>query len=146
MNVATKHSERRRRSAGDTDPAGQTWSVEASRSGRGWALDVDGLAGVFSQARRLGEAEMMAKDVIGLWFDVDPATISVELTVVVDDDSLAAEIDRLEELTHAVEAQQAEAAELRRRVVARLRAEELTNGEVAAVLGISHQRVSQLAS
>jgi len=146
MNVVTKRTDRRRPEFGDADPTGRTWGVEASRSGRGWALEVAELDGVFSQARRLADAEAMAKDVIGLWFDVDPSEISVEVTVVVNDEHLAAEIDRLQRTTRSVEEQQAEAAGLRRQIVARLRAEDLTNADVAAVLGISHQRVSQLAN
>jgi hypothetical protein len=47
------------------------------RSGRWWAISVPELKGVHTQARRLDQAEAMAREAIALMLDADPAAIRV---------------------------------------------------------------------
>jgi predicted RNase H-like HicB family nuclease len=56
------------------------YSARAVRSGDWWAITVDELKGVHSQARRLDQAATMAREAISLFLDV--AIDSFEVTVV----------------------------------------------------------------
>ncbi len=86
----------------------------------------------------------MARDAIALYLDADPASIEVDVSVrllaklespVAEATRARAEADRL----------QAESSKLMRAAVADLLADGLSIREVAMILGVSHQRVSQLA-
>ena len=62
-----------------------TYDVVATRSGAWWTVEVtsglpDDVVGV-SQARRLTEAPVVARNLIGDLLDVDPATIGRNLLV-----------------------------------------------------------------
>ncbi len=55
------------------------YNVNVQRSGQWWAISVPQLRGVFSQSRRRGDVEAMARDAIALYLDV-PAD-SFDITV-----------------------------------------------------------------
>jgi predicted RNase H-like HicB family nuclease len=123
-----------------------TYTVEAVRSGDWWAIAVLELGGVFSQARRLDQVETRAREAIALMLDVDEAEVG-QLTVTVTPPDTAA--DLLRELA-ASEAAAAAATEhttaLRRQVARELRDEGFPLRDVGRLIGISHQRVSQILS
>ncbi|MDP3983447.1 MAG: type II toxin-antitoxin system HicB family antitoxin [Acidimicrobiia bacterium] len=118
--------------------------VEVVRSGRWWAITVPDLGGVFSQARRLDQVDAMAREAIALMLDIDEADVG-ELDI--DVEPPARVVDLLEALKRSeVQAEEARKtlAETRRRAAEELRAEGLPLRDVGELLGVTHQRVSQI--
>lgn len=118
--------------------------VEAERSGRWWALRVPELPGVFSQVRRLEQADAMVRDAIAAFLDI--ATGAIEVSVVVHlPDPLGPQVDEVLELRATLAADERRYAELSRKVATGLVTEGgLTVRDAGRVLGITHQRVAQL--
>lgn len=117
-------------------------TATATRSGTWWAVEVPEVEGVFTQARRLEQVPAVVADAVATMLDV-PAE-SVEVSVVA---TLDAELDELAKHARAAaeEAKRAQEDSSRRmrQAVSALR-KELTTRDVAAVLGVTQQRVSQL--
>ena len=119
-----------------------TYRVRAKRWARGWELHIDGIG--VTQSRSLGGAEAMARDYISL--DLDMSAQSFELEIIPHiGGGLDEEVARVRQEIRAAERAQLQAAEHSREVVRRLKEQGLTGKDTAAVLGISPQRVSQLA-
>ena len=118
-----------------------TYKVRAKRWTRGWELHIDGVG--VTQSRSLSEAEGMVRDYIALDHDVPPDCFDVDITTEVGND-LDAEIRRARALTQEAEQVRDRAAATSRAVAARLKAAGLSGRDIAAVLQISPQRVSQL--
>lgn len=121
----------------------RTITAHARRDGRWWYIEIPEL-GTSGQARTIKEVEAVAREIAALWLDVDESTIEAVVTVELPqqaaklwDEANAADIK-------AREGAQA-AARLRRSAVAALKAEGITQADAARVLGVSEQRVSQLA-
>lgn len=125
------------------------YTVRVSREGRWWALAIPELGeDALTQARRLSEVEREARDYIVVTMDVAPS--NVEVRVVLDDVGLTTEaLARSEELR----ALRAKADDIQEQITAKsaalakeLAAKRLPVRDIAALIGISHQRVSQLLS
>jgi predicted RNase H-like HicB family nuclease len=56
--------------------SGKTYAAACQREGNWWVIAVYELDRV-TQARRLDQAEAMARDLIALWLDVDPSSFAV---------------------------------------------------------------------
>ena len=118
-----------------------SYQVEARRWSRGWELHIEG-EGV-TQSHSLAEAESMVRDYIALMHEIDPDSFDVEITPVVG--------NGLDEMVRHAREAVADAEEARRRaavhsrqIVSRLRSAGLSGRDIAVVLGVSAQRVSQL--
>jgi len=122
----------------------QGFRVRAVRSGSWWSITVPELPGVFSQARRLDQVEAMAREAIAMMLDVDTGQIGpIELDVVPPEpaaDLIGTMHDALETAREATET----AASARREAARALRADGLPMRDVGRLLGLSHQRVSQI--
>ncbi len=121
----------------------RTYTVNAARHGDWWAISVDELPGVFSQARRLDQVGGMARDAIALFLDLPPTRFDLSVR-----ETLAPDIERM--VTAAKDAR-AEAtahqqvASERSRAAARTLAEQgLPQRDIGRLLDLSHQRVAQL--
>lgn len=115
--------------------------VTAKRWSHGWELHIRGVG--VTQSRSLIDAEEMARDFIALDLDVPPDSFDVEVAPQVSQ-VLDAEIKAARRAT-AEAAVVLEAAARRSREAARhLREAGLTGRDIAAVLRVSPQRVSQL--
>lgn len=117
-----------------------TYTAVCRRSGDWWAISVREIKGVHTQVRRLDQATDMARDAIALMLDVDPATIQVEVEPEVPApvvDALAAR-RAAREAERAAEASTAAAAQ-------QLLKEGYTIRDVGRLLGLSPQRISQIA-
>lgn len=119
-----------------------TYQVRAKHwKGRYWELHIDGVG--VTQAHGLSEAEAMARDYIRLMLDVPADTVDVEITPDIgngmDDAVRAARRD-----VRAAEDAQRRAAGQVRTVARQLLQKGLTGRDIAAVLRVSPQRVSQL--
>jgi len=119
------------------------YTVRARRSGAWWAIDVPELPGVFSQARRLDRVESMARDAIALFLDIDPATLEIRVETNLPSD-LRRDVDAVGRLRADADRLQAESSVAMRRLTHELMGRGLSVRDAAAILGISHQRVSQL--
>lgn len=122
----------------------KTYTVDVTRSGRWWAIAVPELKGVFSQARRLAEAELMAHDAIAAVLDVPPRSFDIVLHPILG--------DRLERLVHEArqsraDAQEAQvaAADRSARALRSLQKSGVPLRDAGELLGISHQRAAQIA-
>lgn len=121
----------------------QTYTANARRANGWWAIDVHGLKGVFSQARRLDQVEAMARDAIAAMLDVPPDSFDVYVHVELVD-RLLAEVEQAQGLRRDADRRQQEASEAMRQVVDDLVDTGLTVRDAGHVLGVSYQRVAQL--
>lgn len=119
-----------------------TIKARATRSGGWWAVEFDSPAGArVTQARRLDQVEEMVRDICDM-DGVDVTSVEVDGILSADDRPLVDDYKRLAaDATAAVEA----AAQASRAAVTALREEGLSVRDVASLMGISPQRVSQLA-
>lgn len=113
----------------------------AVREGRWWVIEVPDVG--TTQGRTTREADEMARDLIATMLEVDPATVEVRI-----DYQLPAELDgevtAAREATQKAARAQEQAAKQTRTAVARIRHAGIAGADVARILGISPQRVSQL--
>lgn len=118
-----------------------TYEVLARRWARGWELHIDGVG--VTQSRTLTDAEEMVRDYIALDLGIEPDTFEVRITPEIGggvDENIVAVRTQI----RAAEQAMAVAAERSREIVRELTARGLSGREVARVLGVSPQRVSQL--
>lgn len=117
------------------------YNVRAKRWEHGWELHVDGVG--VTQSRSLWDAEMMARDLIsrreGIAAGEFDVTITPEIGGGLDETTRAAR----EAVTDADRAQRRAAAQSRE-AARRLRQAGLSGRDIAKVLDVSPQRVSQL--
>lgn len=119
-----------------------TYRVLARRTGEWWALEVPVLPGVFSQAKRLDQADEAAREAIAVMLDVEPDEITVQIEPVLPSDArdaLAAVRLAQEEARKAVERER----EAMQRAAAVL-TKQLSQRDAGRFLGVSFQRVHQL--
>lgn len=133
-------------SRGESRARSQRYEVVAERDGRSWLLRVPELPGVFSQVRRLDQAEAMARDAIAAFLDVPADTVEVAVVATLPED-IERDVAGVRELRAAIERSEREYADLTRRLATKLvEREALTVREAARILGVSHQRVAQLVA
>jgi len=121
-----------------------TYEATARRDGRWWLVEVPELDTV-GQARNTAEVEDVAREVIGLFLDVEPDTFDVNVSIEIPENARAAwEESKKREAAARTESEAA--AALARRAIATLREDGLTFRDAGAVLGLSPQRVQQLAA
>jgi hypothetical protein len=115
----------------------------ARREGKCWAIEVQGVG--WTQARRLDEAEHLARDLVAAVKNVDIADVAVFVEPHVSDelDELRARAARL---SRDAEEAAAQAQAEKRRLIRELKAANLSARDIGRLAGVSHQRVSQLTS
>ncbi len=130
-----------------------SYSVEAWRDGKWWTFEIvthtaSSPTGhpivAMGQARRAADVATEARHLAALWTDANEEDIAVHVVWRIGDEVQAA-VQRAEERDAAGRAALSEAAALRRQVVHTMRAAGITAADTATVLGVSPQRVSQLA-
>jgi DNA-directed RNA polymerase specialized sigma subunit len=118
-----------------------TYHATAKRWALGWELHIDGVG--VTQSRSLATAEKMVREYIASMLDVDEGEGDVVITPELSP-KLAAEVAEAHEATRRAEEARDEAARKARKVVHNLKDADLSGSDVAEVLGVSTQRVSQL--
>lgn len=121
----------------------RTYTANAVRFGDWWAIDVPGIKGIHTQARKLSNVEAMARDAIAVALDVAPDTFAVVVTTELDADTLRL-IKEAERTREEAALAQARAAAALAASVQHLRRRGLTVRDAGKLLGLSHQRVAQL--
>ena len=119
--------------------------VVARRWEHGWELHVSDARGplVVLPTRRLSAAERTVRDYVVEHDGVSPWSVRVRITVTFDNE-LDAEIAAVRAAVDHAERAQREAAARSRALALRLRDAGLTGADIAVVLRVSPQRVSQL--
>lgn len=118
------------------------YTVTAKRWQLGWELHVEGLG--VTQSRSLASAGRMAREYIAAMLDLDDEdAIAVQLVPELDTETTA-EVQATRAATRRAEQARHEAAQRARTLVQHLQASGLSKSDVAVVLGVSTQRVSQL--
>ena len=117
-------------------------TARAQRANGWWAVEVPEVPGVFTQARRLDQIPAMVADAVALMID-DVGTVEVIVEPVMDPDT-ALIVDEALTASAATVAAQQRASRSMREAVRRLGAT-MPARDVASILHVSHQRVSQLS-
>lgn len=120
------------------------YTVHAVRNQGWWGLTVPELPGAVSQVRSLASAQEYVREAIAFVAGVDPDSFVVDVVPQLPG-TLAEDVARARSAALAAEKAQAEASSLTRDVVGRLAAAGYNGRETAVILGLSKQRVSQLA-
>ena len=110
-----------------------------------WTIQVPGVRGAYTQARRLGDVEHMARDLLSLIFEVPEDSFRVVVKPQLPTE-LDAAVARARKARVRAERSQHEAAEASTVAVTSLLALGLSMREAGQILGLSHQRVAQIAA
>jgi DNA-directed RNA polymerase specialized sigma subunit len=120
----------------------RTYTVDAKRWEHGWELHVEGLG--VTQSRSLHSAARMAREYISLIEGIsDESTIDVEIRPQIDN-ALSEEVIAARKAVHELGKRQREVAALSRAAAKDLAESGLSGADIAVVLAVSPQRVSQL--
>lgn len=115
-------------------------TARCERSDGWWAVEVPELPGLFTQARRLDQVAGMVRDAARM-LDVKVGEVNVEPVM---DEATARLLCELFDAKGEAKAAQERASKIMRETVSTLRSDGLTVRDVAAVTGVSLQRVSAL--
>ena len=116
-------------------------TARVTRSEGWWAISVEEIPGLFTQARRLDQVANMVRDAASLLgVEVD----AVEVLPVLDSDSQRM-LEELEAARKEAEEKQRISSGLTREVIRRFRDEGLTLRDIASLVGLSQQRVAVLS-
>ena len=119
-----------------------TYRAFARRVDGWWAVEVDGVPGAVTQARRLDQVEAMAREVVSLMLEIPPDTFGID--VVPQIGALDAEVASARQARVDADRIRAEAMESTRRTATRLAQRGFPLRDIGLLLGISFQRVQQL--
>jgi predicted RNase H-like HicB family nuclease len=123
----------------------KTYTVNAVPAEGWWGLTVPDAPGAVSQVRSLSSAEEYVREAISFVTGATPDSFAVVVVPQLPDD-LAEHVSQAKRAAAEAVAAQADAAALARGVVSELAAAGFNGRETAAILGVSKQRVSQLAA
>jgi predicted RNase H-like HicB family nuclease len=122
-----------------------TYAVEVEREPGWWIIRVPELDDLTTQARRLTAVERNAREAIAVWLDVDIDAVEVN-PVIHPPEDVVADLRRSKAILDEAVAKQREGAALAGVAIHRLIDDlGLTLREAGDVVGLSHQRVAQLA-
>jgi hypothetical protein len=123
----------------------KTYAVVANREPGWWIIHVPELD-ITTQARKLSEIEHHVAEAIAAWLDVDIASVAVTVELSTPA-PVRREMEEARQLLQDATGMQERAGELAGDAV-RILLDDLglTMRDAAAVLGVSHQRVAQLAA
>jgi DNA-directed RNA polymerase specialized sigma subunit len=120
----------------------RTYTVDAKRWEHGWELHVEGVG--VTQSKSLHSAASVAREYISLAEDIsDESTIDVEIRPQIDN-ALGQEVIAARKAVQELGERQREVAALSRAAARDLAESGLSGADIAVVLNVSPQRVSQL--
>jgi predicted RNase H-like HicB family nuclease len=122
----------------------KTYTVHAVRSEGWWGLTVPEVPGAVSQVRSLASAEEYVREAIAFVAGVAPDSFTVQVVPQLPG-ALGEVVAHARSAAEQAERAQAAASTLTREVVAKLAEAGYNGRETAVILGVSKQRVSQLA-
>ncbi len=123
-----------------------SYTATCHRSGRWWAIEIPEVAeGAYTQARRLDDVEHMVRDLLSLMLEVPEDSFRVVVKPELGPE-LDATVDRARRARERADGAQREAAEANTAAVTALLGLSLSMREAGQLLGLSHQRVAQIAA
>jgi hypothetical protein len=120
----------------------KTYNATATREGRWWVVEVPEIG--VTQGRTTREAERMAADLVAIMLDTSVEQVSVNVNFRLSDE-LTNEVRIARQAQKDADKAQRDAADRSRAAIRHILATGLSKQDAARVLGISAQRVSQLA-
>jgi hypothetical protein len=122
------------------------YDARVTREGKWWMVAIPAVDGL-TQARRLADAETMAREYLALSLEVPLNEVGVRLTVEsidqIDVAAALAEIQRDREIAHAFEADARSRAEA---LAHRLAVANVPVRDIGTMMGVSFQRAHQLVT
>lgn len=118
-----------------------SYTADAVRDGRWWLLTVDGVGA--TQSRSLREAPSAVRGLVSGMHDVDPSTVEVTVRPQIAADVLE-HVEAARQSVVRAARLQADAAAQSRAAARELVSIGLTGKDIATILDVSPQRVSQL--
>lgn len=126
-------------------PATVRAAAIVTRDGKWWMVDVPGVG--LTQARRLGEVETMARNLVAVVQDVDEADVVVEVRYApVEGLDIAGRLKAIEEDRRLAAEYDRRVREQTRDLARALAERHVPQRDIGAVLGVSGQRANQLLS
>lgn len=131
----------------------RAYAATAYRDGKWWTFEIPALSSpspsggrivAMGQARSVAELDQAAREVAALWLNIDERDVTVTVTVKLPENAARlweASTAREEEARAAVK----DAARMKREAVQALTADGISQRDAARILGVSPQRVNQLA-
>jgi hypothetical protein len=119
----------------------------AHRSDGWWALEVTGddlPHPAYTQARRLDQVDGVVRDLLAVHFGASADAVGQIEIVPVLDVTLAEEVSQTRHAREQADRLRADASAQTRRTARHLREQGMAQRDISALLGISHQAVSQL--
>lgn len=126
-----------------------SYTAQLTRDGKWWVVYVPEI-GHATQGRTLAEADEMARDLICLWEEedrgllLDAAELDVQLDIQLPDE-VRSHLQEADELRAKAQQTHEAAAEQQAEAVRTLRRSGVSMRDAGKALGLSHQRVAQLA-
>jgi hypothetical protein len=118
--------------------------VEVYRDGKWWMADISALD-ILTQARRIANIELSAREAIAVTLNVDPLDFEVEVRMRpiadIDVETLRAEIHRVHDAASILER---EATVRSQELTQRLAHAGVPLRDIGTIIGFSHQRAHQL--
>ena len=127
-----------------TEVRRQQCSVEVTRSGGWWAISVPDLPGVFSQCRRLDQVDEYVREAIALMLDVDESELGTIDVTVTSPPEIAELVETVQQAEHTARGAAEAAARARKEAAQTLLHQGYPMRDIGRMIGISHQRVSQI--
>ncbi len=123
-----------------------TYTATAAREGRWWTVTVPAVDGV-TQARRLGDVEDMARELVAVTLDVPVEDVAVEVAVsAVDGVDVGAALEAIRDERARAAALERDASARAQQLARDLVAKAVPLRDVGTILGVSHQRAHQLVN
>ncbi|MGH3546518.1 MAG: hypothetical protein ACRDPW_11440 [Mycobacteriales bacterium] len=122
----------------------KTYKVIAERGKKFWILEAPE-AGTITQVTHLGVAEEWIREAISMMLDVPEDSFDVDIEVELPVDQLA-ELRAIKDRHREAVRLQQETAARSRALVSELACSGITHRDIGRILGVSQQRVSQLAA
>lgn len=124
----------------------KVYRVQVTREGKWWMVAVPEIDGL-TQARRLSEAEGMAKDYIAVTLNIPRDSFDVNVTVEkVDGIDVASVLGVITEDRETARRLEREAGEKAERLAKELKSRGVPLRDVGTILRVSHQRAHQLVN
>jgi hypothetical protein len=121
------------------------YHVTVSRADELWVADIAGMTAA-TDVLRFGDLDVEVRDLIAGLTDADPDELEIRWHHRAGDDDVTALIGELAEVEAAADTATARRDAVRLEIIRRLSAAGLSQRVIADVLGLSHQRVNQLAN
>ena len=122
----------------------KNYTAFCRRSGRWWAVSVPEVKGAHTQVRRLDQVDAAVREVLALMLDAPASSFAITLDVRPPKSAQRVIRDAVT-LRHKAEALDATVARKTDEAVAAMLASGLTVRDCGELLGVSPQRISQLA-